>query len=105
MPWSWPLFRSETQKLPKYPFLPATRIGRLAVSVDFRGRRLGDLLLMDAWRRCIAASLQVASAAVIVDAKNDQAAAFYKRHGFLETLHPPKLYVTMEYVAGVLGAP
>lgn len=70
-------------KLPKYPLVPVTLIGRLAVSTEFRGQDLGELLLMDALHRCLGGSRQVASAAVVVDAKDERAAAFYKRYGFL----------------------
>src|SRR3989442_7739566 len=58
------------KKLPKYPAVPATLIGRLSVSRAFRGRGLGELLLMDALSRCLMASSQVASSAVIVDAND-----------------------------------
>lgn len=72
------------RRLPRYPQVPATLLGRLAVNTRFRGRRLGELLLMDALRRALDGSRQVASAAVIVDAKNDAARAFYCRYGFIE---------------------
>ena len=72
------------RKLPKYPVVPATLIGRLAVSTAFRGQRLGELLFMDALKRCLLASREIASIAVIVDAKDEAAAAFYKKYGFLE---------------------
>jgi len=72
------------RQLPKYPAVPATPIGRLAVSTAFRGRGVGRLLLMDALDRCLSASKQIAAAAVIVHAKNDAAAGFYKKYGFLE---------------------
>lgn len=72
------------RKLPKYPVVPATLIGRLAVSTAFRGRGLGELLLMDALNRCLAGSKHVASAAVIVDAKDGAVVAFYRRYGFME---------------------
>lgn len=71
-------------KLPKYPLVPATLIGRLAVSVSFRGQGVGELLLMDALHRCLGGSRHVASAAVIVDAKDENVAAFYAKYGFLE---------------------
>jgi ribosomal protein S18 acetylase RimI-like enzyme len=77
-------------KLPKYPFVPATLIGRLAVSSEYRGQGLGELLLMDAVNRCLSGSKQVASAAVIVDAKDDRAAAFYKKYGFIELPKMPR---------------
>lgn len=72
------------KKLPKYPMVPATLIGRLAVSRAFQGQGLGELILMDALHRCLAGSRQVASAAVIVDAKDEAAAVFYRKYGFLE---------------------
>jgi ribosomal protein S18 acetylase RimI-like enzyme len=71
-------------KLPRYPLVPATLIGRLAVSAAFRGQGIGELLLMDALSRCLHGSREVASAAVMVDAKDDRAAAFYRKYGFLE---------------------
>lgn len=77
-------------KLPKYPFVPATLIGRLAVSNEFRGQGLGELLLLDALNRCLSGSKQVASAAVIVDAKDDGGAAFYQKYGFIELPKTPK---------------
>jgi predicted GNAT family N-acyltransferase len=83
-------------KLPKYPFVPATLIGRLAVSNEFRGQGLGKLLLMDALNRCLGGSKQVASAAVIVDAKDDRTAAFYKKYGFIELPKiPNRLFLPM----------
>ncbi|OFV96061.1 MAG: GNAT family N-acetyltransferase [Acidobacteria bacterium RIFCSPLOWO2_12_FULL_54_10] len=72
------------RRLPKYPIVPATLIGRLAVSTAFRGQGLGELLLMDALHRSLTLSRQVASAAVIVDAKDNQAITFYRKYGFLE---------------------
>ena len=73
-----------TKKLPKYPQVPTTLLGRLAVSSRFRGEGLGERLLMDALCRCFHGSRQVASAAMVVDAKDDTAVAFYRKYGFLE---------------------
>jgi len=72
------------KKLPKYPRVSATLLGRLAVSTEFRGQRVGETLLMDALHRCLDSSKQVASAGVIVDAKDESSAAFYKKYGFIE---------------------
>lgn len=70
----------ETKRLPRYPTLPAIRIGRLAVDEKFQGRGLAAAMLMNAVHR----SMQDAAAAftLLVDAKNDRAVAFYQRHGF-----------------------
>jgi GNAT superfamily N-acetyltransferase len=85
--------------LPKYPFVPATLIGRLAVSDEFRGQGLGELLLMDALNRCLGGSKQVASAAVIGDAKDERAVAFYKKYGFIGLPKIPKrLFLPMATV-------
>jgi predicted GNAT family N-acyltransferase len=72
------------KKLPKYPMVPTTLVGRLAVSTEFRGQRLGELLLMDALHRSLVLSEQAASAGVIVDAKDESAVSFYRKYGFLD---------------------
>ena len=54
------------------------------MSTNFRGQRLGETLLMDALRRSLEGSKQLASAAVVVDAKDEMTTAFYKKYGFLE---------------------
>jgi GNAT superfamily N-acetyltransferase len=69
--------------LPKYPEYPATLIGRLAVDEGYQGLGLGKRILFDALGRALAGSRTVASYAVITDAKNEQAQAFYSRFGFL----------------------
>ena len=71
------------RRLPKYRHDPATLLGRLAVSAAFRGQGLGELLLLDALKRSLQGSRQLASVAVIVDAKDDSAVGFYKKYGFL----------------------
>ena len=74
------------KKLPKYPMVSTTLLGRLAVSTDFRGQRIGEALLMDALHRSLELSKQVASAGVMVDAKDASASAYYRRYGFLDLL-------------------
>jgi ribosomal protein S18 acetylase RimI-like enzyme len=72
------------KKLPKYPAVSATLLGRLAVGNNFRGKGLGEKLLMDALYRSLKLSEQVASTGVVVDAKNEAALAFYRKYGFIE---------------------
>lgn len=69
-----------TKRLPRYPAVPVARIGRLAIDKRFQGQKLGGALLADAALR--AARSEVAVFALIVDAKDDAAAAFYRHHGF-----------------------
>ena len=64
--------------------MPTTLIGRLAVSIDFRGQGHGETLLMHALHRILWHGKEVASAGVIVDANDTCAAFFYKKYGFLQ---------------------
>jgi GNAT superfamily N-acetyltransferase len=68
------------RKLPRYPLLPAVLIGRLAVDTRSAGRSLGSALLYDAIKRC--AGTDSAVFALIVDAKDEKAANFYRHFGF-----------------------
>ena len=45
---------------------------------------------MDALHRALVASRAVASVAVVVDAKDDNALAFYQRYGFIPFADEPK---------------
>lgn len=69
------------KRLPRYP-VPCFRLGRLACRADERGQGLGRLLLGCAVDRCLKAREQVAAYALIVDAKDGAAQAFYEHYGF-----------------------
>lgn len=70
------------KKLPKYPIVGVTLIGRLAVSSNYKGYGWGKLLIMDALHRSLTASRATASFAVVVDAIDDAAVRFYQRFDF-----------------------
>jgi ribosomal protein S18 acetylase RimI-like enzyme len=70
------------RKLPRYGAIPAALIGGLARATHARGRGIGGLLLADAVRRILAASRSLAVFAVVVDAKDEHAIAFYESFGF-----------------------
>jgi ribosomal protein S18 acetylase RimI-like enzyme len=57
-------------------------IGRLARDERARGEGIGELLLADAVRRILGAGRTLAVFAIVVDAKNARASAFYQRFGF-----------------------
>lgn len=71
-----------THRAAKYRVYPATLIGRLAVDHRYQGERLGGRLLMDALARALDTSREVASVAVVTDAKDNEAQSFYERYGF-----------------------
>lgn len=73
---------AQARRLPHYP-VPAVLLGRLAVDETVKGQGLGTHLLMDALNRVVLASQALAVHALIVDARDATAAAFYAKYGFL----------------------
>ena len=95
-----------TLKLPRYPLVPATLLGRLAISRDHQGQKLGRLLLLDALRRSWANTREVASIGVVVDAIDDKALSFYLHHEFSPFPdHLGKLFMAMRTIEQVLTCP
>jgi predicted GNAT family N-acyltransferase len=91
---------SIAKKLPKYPLIGVTLIGRLAIDNNYQGMGWGKLLVMDALNKSLQTSKQVASFAVIVDAINEQAVKFYQRFDFQSFPEQPfKLFRTMKNIA------
>jgi GNAT superfamily N-acetyltransferase len=89
-------------KLPRYPLIPATLLGRLAVSREHHGQKLGKLLLMDALHRSWKNSGQVASVGVVAEAIDELARKFYLHHEFVPLPeHPRKLFIAMGTVQKV----
>ena len=89
-----------TRRLPRYPLVPATLLGRLAVDKRHRGKGHGRFLLADALFR--AARSEIASFAVIVDAKDEGARRFYERESFLPFPDQPmKLFRAMADIAAL----
>jgi GNAT superfamily N-acetyltransferase len=82
------------RKLPRYDGVPAALIGRLARDDRMRGKGVGELLVADAVRRILSAAQSLAVFAIIVDAKDERAEAFYEGFGFRRfPLHPNRLFL------------
>ena len=79
---------ADRRKVPRYP-VPCFRMGRLACHRDRHGQGLGRLLIGCAVERCLQARKQVAAFALIVDAKNSGAKAFYEHYGFTPCVDAP----------------
>jgi len=69
------------RRFPNFP-LPMARLARLAVDRSQQGKGLGEYLLLDALARCVRVADDLGIAVVIIDAKHEQARAFYLRYGF-----------------------
>jgi predicted GNAT family N-acyltransferase len=89
------------KKLPRYPKLGAILLGRLAVATPSRNRGLGKKLLFDAISRCAAA--EVPAPLMLVDAKDEEAEAFYARYGF-ERLVSARYFLPMHALQAGLGS-
>lgn len=70
------------RKLPRYPSVPAVRMGRLAVDRRHRGVGLGAALIVNAVAQVLCAD--IAAFALVVDAKDEDAANFYRKCGFVQ---------------------
>lgn len=86
-----------------YPVLPAVLIGRLAVDQRYKGQQLGAALLFDAILRALRAEPAVLT--VLVDAKDETAASFYRHHGFEGfSARPQTLFLPIDTAAQLLQA-
>jgi GNAT superfamily N-acetyltransferase len=83
-------------KLPKHP-VPAALIGRLAVSENAQGCGIGKMLLVDAIKRTLSVSDQIAIYAMVVDAMNDDTKGFYEQFGFTRLSDSsPRLFLPLK---------
>jgi len=90
------------KKLPRYPRLPATLLGRLATDLSARGVGLGRFLLIDAITRAVRS--EIASFALMLDAKDETAASFYERESFIRLPGTPiRLLRRMDDLAALVG--
>jgi GNAT superfamily N-acetyltransferase len=79
---------AERKKLPRYP-VPCFRMGRLARSIEHSAAGIGGMLVGLAVDRCLKARAHVGAYALLVDAKNEKAKAFYQHYGFTVCVDSP----------------
>lgn len=86
------------ENLPRHP-VPVALVGRLAVSTDARGQRLGEMLLVHALQSAQRAAKIVGIYAVVVDALDESVKSFYWKYGFNSLIDDPlHLYLPMKAV-------
>lgn len=83
--------------------IPVALLARFAVAQDLHGKGIGKALLSSALRMAASASQAVAFRAVVVDAIDEEAAAFYRKHKFIPTkVSPMKLVMpTQDIIASL----
>ncbi|WP_091585159.1 GNAT family N-acetyltransferase [Mesorhizobium qingshengii] len=69
--------------------VPCLLLGQLATDIGWAGRGIGTGLVKHALERCVAAASLVGGRALMVNAVDDEAAAFWKRRGFLTSRSDP----------------
>lgn len=89
-----------TKKAGKYGYVGVTLLGRMAVAENCKGTGLRVLTLINALDKSLAASKNVASWAVFVEAIDDNAANFYRKYGFIELPEDKhRLFLPMKTIA------
>jgi GNAT superfamily N-acetyltransferase len=92
------------KRLPRYGLMPAALIGRLARDRRLRGKGIGGLLLADAVRRVLDAARTLAVFAIVVEAIDEDAEAFYRAFGFVPfPSRPLRLFMPMQDAAAALA--
>lgn len=92
------------RRLPRYPLVPATLLGRLAVAQAWQGQKLGQVLLMDALHRSWRNTTEVGSVGVVAEAIDEAARKFYLHHEFVPLPeHPRKLFIAMKTIQKLFG--
>jgi predicted N-acetyltransferase YhbS len=87
-------------KAGRYGRVGVTLLGRMAVTEEPKGTGLGSLSLINALERSLVAAREVGSWAVFVEAINSDAAAFYRKYGFIELPQDKlKLFLPMKTIA------
>jgi ribosomal protein S18 acetylase RimI-like enzyme len=89
---------------PAYP-VGMVLLARLAVDRAQQGRGIGAMLLAEALRKAVAAGEVAAARLIVVDAVDEDAAAFYRRYGFVQTPENPlRFYRHMKDVRASLDS-
>lgn len=73
--------------------VPGYTLARLAIAKSHQGRGFGEQLLVEAMTKAKAAAKEVGGFALFVDAKDEDAAEFYKKYGFTSFASNPLILV------------
>ncbi|MHB1107951.1 MAG: GNAT family N-acetyltransferase [Lutibacter sp.] len=83
---------------PSYSDLPTILLGRLAITESSKGNGYGEVLLMDAFERCVSISENLGTLAIIVDPIDSKAQTFYEKYGFIFIPGTKKMFIPMKTV-------
>ncbi len=77
--------------LSRHP-IPVIVLTKLAVDSNYQGMGLGYSMLQDALKRSLNVIQDIGVRAILVHAKNNNAASFYEKYGFIPSLTDPLHY-------------
>lgn len=84
--------------------VPCLLLGQLATDERWAGKGIGSGLLKHALQRCVTASGLIGGRALVVNAVDDDAAAFWRRWGFLPSKDDPlTLFRSISDIAASIG--
>jgi ribosomal protein S18 acetylase RimI-like enzyme len=76
--------------------MPASKLARIAVDSGHQRRGYGGLLLLDAMQRTVAIAENAGLIGLFVDAKDEPAAVYYRKYGFVALKsNPLQLFLAM----------
>ena len=94
-----------TKKLGRYD-VPIFRLGRLAVDLSVQGKGLGGDLFLAAAERALKVASEIGGAALVIDAKDEAAANWYRRFGAYSLIDAPLcLVLPLAAIAETLNLP
>lgn len=93
------------KKLPRSAEIGAVLLGKLAVDRQHQRKRLGEVLLFDVFERVAAVNRYAAVYALVVDAIDEEAAAFYEHYEFirLPTAVGIRLYLPVKDILALVA--
>jgi GNAT superfamily N-acetyltransferase len=97
--------RTEITRSPAggYTVIPGYLLARLALDERLHGQGLGSELLADALERIVEAARTGGGRLIVVDAIDDAAHAFYRRHDFVAIAGSMRLYLKVATAEAALG--
>ena len=88
--------------MPRHP-IPVLLLARLAVDSAHQGRGVGAILLGDALYRAASGAEIIGARALLVNAKDEDARAFYERYDFEPSpVHPLQMFLLMKDLRAAL---
>jgi ribosomal protein S18 acetylase RimI-like enzyme len=83
---------------PSYQDLPTILLGRLAIDRSLQGQGYGEIMLIDALKRCFEISESLGTIAIVVDPIDEKAQRFYERYGFIQLPDSGKMFLPMKTI-------